>query len=149
MSTPALTDFRKCIKIITLIIISLFSGETHAQVSKISGMVFQDYNANGIKDGGEPSVSGVTVNVYDATGSVTGTANSAADGSYAITSSFTGPFKVVFSNIPSGFFPGFQGPEMVLLFNLLPETPELQIWESIIRRMITANLIRILLFLYM
>lgn len=110
MSTPALTDFRKCIKIITLIIISLFSGETHAQVSKISGMVFQDYNANGIKDGGEPSVSGVTVNVYDATGSVTGTANSAADGFYAITSSFTGPFKVVFSNIPSGFFPGFSGP---------------------------------------
>jgi len=45
-----------------------------APFGQTSGIVFQGYNANGTKDINEPFVLGVTVNSYNAAGSLCGTA---------------------------------------------------------------------------
>ncbi len=48
----------------------------------ISGFTFRDYDADGVKDAGEPAVSGVTLTLSGATN---GSTASAADGSYSFT----------------------------------------------------------------
>jgi hypothetical protein len=64
----------------------------------VSGTVFRDFNANGIRtttapDPIEPGLKDVTVNAYDAGGSYTATTD--ATGAYAITGG-TGPYRVEF-----------------------------------------------------
>ena len=56
-----------------------------AQPDAISGNVFPDYDLNGVRNVGEASVPGVTVNVYDCDGVLVGTAVTGLDGSYNIT----------------------------------------------------------------
>ena len=87
----------------------------------ISGTVFQDYNYNGKRDTAntlanngqgqvgaavDRGIAGVTVTAYDANNAVAGTATSGADGSYSLNASGTGPYRVEFTNLPAGFFPG-------------------------------------------
>lgn len=91
----------------------------------ISGTVFQDYNGNGTRDtnstasnlgGGtvglavDRGLGGVTVTAYTSAGAVAGTASTAADGSYTLNASGTGPYRVEFSGFPAGFQPGPVGP---------------------------------------
>lgn len=87
----------------------------------ISGVVFEDFNGNGLRDttttvpnAGAGSVSaaidrgvgGVTVTVYDAAGVVQGTTTSAAaNGSYSIAATGTGPYRVEFTGLPAGYYP--------------------------------------------
>lgn len=87
----------------------------------ISGVVFEDFNGNGLRDttttipnNGAGTVSaaidrgvgGVTVTVYDAAGVVQGTATSAAaNGSYSIAATGTGPYRVEFTGLPAGYYP--------------------------------------------
>ncbi|MCB9053529.1 MAG: hypothetical protein H6556_29170 [Lewinellaceae bacterium] len=57
------------------------------QAQTITGTVFEDYNANGLRDVGEPGVGGITVNGYldgDAAGAPTHTATTALNGAYSI-----------------------------------------------------------------
>lgn len=90
----------------------------------LSGTVFQDYNYNGKRDtatmlnnGGSGQISaavdrgiaGITVTAYDASNAVAGTATSGADGSYTLNASGSGPYRVEFTNLPAGFFPGPAG----------------------------------------
>lgn len=51
-------------------------------IAQISGVVFRDYNANGIKETTEPFLNGVTINVYSTLNSLCGStiSNSIADG---------------------------------------------------------------------
>lgn len=44
----------------------------------VTGLVFRDYNANGVQDANEPGVGGVTITAYGATGAVVGNATSSA-----------------------------------------------------------------------
>ncbi|MCU0491465.1 MAG: carboxypeptidase regulatory-like domain-containing protein [Chloroflexaceae bacterium] len=91
----------------------------------IRGFVFQDFNANGVRDtsgsipnDGSPTssigtavdagVGGVTVTAYDGSGAEVGTATSGSDGSYTLNHTATGQVRVEFT-IPSalaGFQPG-------------------------------------------
>lgn len=87
----------------------------------ISGVVFEDFNGNGLRDttttipnNGAGAVSaaidrgmgGVTVTVYDGAGVVQGTATTAAaNGSYSIATGGTGPYRVEFTTLPAGYFP--------------------------------------------
>ena len=52
------------------------------QKAHLGDFVFQDTNANGIQDAGEPGIAGVTVNLKNAAGVVVGTTVTAANGSY-------------------------------------------------------------------
>jgi len=61
----------------TLILGILF----HAVNAQVSGTVFQDGNGDGIRQASEPSVGGVTVNAYDASGNLCGTAVSTSNAS--------------------------------------------------------------------
>ncbi|MDX2034803.1 MAG: SdrD B-like domain-containing protein [Blastocatellia bacterium] len=94
---------------------------TRAASGTITGVVFQDFNGNGVRDaavtitnngagtiGGvnDRGVAGVTVTAFDAVGGVAGTATTGATGSYSLTASGTGPYRVEFSNLPGGFQPG-------------------------------------------
>jgi len=79
----------------------------------ISGRVFQDFNQNGLYDtsGGtsaaptavDAGIAGVTVTLYDAGGTARGSATSAVDGTYSIASAGTGPYRVEFTTIPTGY----------------------------------------------
>jgi protocatechuate 3,4-dioxygenase beta subunit len=88
----------------------------------ISGVVFEDFNGNGLRDttttinnngfgtvsaAVDRGVGNVTVTVFDSTGTVRGTtATAAANGSYSIdTTGSTGPYRVEFTNLPAGYHP--------------------------------------------
>ncbi len=89
-----------------------YTSKTHAS-GTITGRVFQDFNDNGIYDssGAAPNyaldagVGNVTVTVYDASGTARGTATSAATtGLYSIAATGTGPYRVEFTTLPSGYY---------------------------------------------
>ncbi len=83
----------------------------------ITGRVFIDYNLNGAYDvsGAAPNYSidvgmpNVTVNAYDSSGTLRGTANSGSTGTYSLSAAGTGPYRIEFINLPSGLNPGTVG----------------------------------------
>ncbi len=89
----------------------------------IAGSIFQDYNANGLRDVGTPSsavddgVRGVTVSAIDASGAVVATTVSAANGLYtlsspALTALASGTaLRIEFTALPKRFEPAPFGPQ--------------------------------------
>ncbi len=76
----------------------------------VTGVVFQDDNANGARDAGEPGLAGVTITAYDASGAVADTATSAADGSYTLPNLIDGTtYRIEFTDPPSNMQSGPQG----------------------------------------
>ena len=88
----------------------------------ISGVVFEDFNGNGLRDtaptvpnaGGatgdtalavDRGVAGVTVSAYDGGGTLRGTAVSDASGAYALAATGTGPYRIEFTGLPAGYRP--------------------------------------------
>ncbi|WP_179830216.1 SdrD B-like domain-containing protein [Spirosoma fluviale] len=72
--------------------------------NNLGGMVFNDFNADGVKDSGETSgVPGVVVNAYDRTGALVGTATTDVFGLYSISSLQAGsyPLRVEFTALPT------------------------------------------------
>lgn len=68
----------------------------------ISGRVIHDLNGNGVIDPGEPPLSGVTITLFDATGTndlAITTTN--ASGSYAFNNLLAGNYRVVETNLPN------------------------------------------------
>ncbi|MBK8678873.1 MAG: hypothetical protein IPN25_09385 [Sphingobacteriales bacterium] len=65
----------------------------------MSGTVFRDFNANGIKDNGasynEIFIEGVTVKAYDASGAEVGSTTTDQDGAYSFTG-LTLPLRIEF-----------------------------------------------------
>jgi hypothetical protein len=65
--------------------------------ASISGTVFSDSNVDGLREGGENSVAGVTVKLLDGTGHATGvTATTDANGTYRFTGLAPGSYQVQF-----------------------------------------------------
>ncbi|WP_164716242.1 SdrD B-like domain-containing protein [Paenibacillus whitsoniae] len=94
---------------------TLGSGETDMTLDagiytkgSIGDFVWEDLNANGIQDAGEPGISGVTVELYDAANLTTplpgGTTTTDASGKYSFTNLDPGNYKVKFLN-PTGYKP--------------------------------------------
>lgn len=81
----------------------------------IMGRVFQDHNSNGLFETGggtsaqpaavDSGVAGVTVSAYDAAGVLRGTATTAANGTYSLAATGSGPYRVEFTGLPAGFLP--------------------------------------------
>ncbi|WP_170069448.1 SdrD B-like domain-containing protein [Spirosoma pollinicola] len=88
--------------------------------AQVSGRVYQDFNANGVYDisatiasadgttlpvAVDKGIAGVVVNAYGPTGSLAGTATTAADGTYTIAGA-TGNVRVEFSILPTNYLSG-------------------------------------------
>jgi len=74
----------------------------------VTGLVFDDYDVNGVRLASEPGVAGVTVRAFDATGALVGTTVTAADGTYSlpVTDAATADLRIEFI-VPDGFAPSF------------------------------------------
>jgi hypothetical protein len=83
----------------------------------ISGTVFLDYNQNGAMDTSSTSpnyavdtgVSGVVVTAYDASGISVGTATTNSSGTYSLSATGIGPYRLEFTSLPSGYYAGAAG----------------------------------------
>ena len=82
---------------------------TYASGGTVSGVVFNDYNANGIKDTREPGVGGVSVTEIDATGATT-TAITSGAGTYSLTVA-TFPARIEFTSLPANYASGPHGTD--------------------------------------
>lgn len=114
-------------------VLALPFGLFESQASgTISGRVFQDFNGNGTYDTTstinnasgtgtigvaiDDPVAGVQVRAYDSAGvNVTtgGFATSAADGTYSLVATGTGPYRIEFSAIPAGYQPSARSTDSV------------------------------------
>jgi uncharacterized repeat protein (TIGR01451 family) len=94
----------------------------------ITGIVFQDFNSNGVMnttgDATNPAIdigmAGVTVTAYDSTGANVGTTttrdgagtpSAGAIGTYSLSASGTGPYRIEFTTLPSGYYPTTHGSD--------------------------------------
>ncbi|RXK62480.1 hypothetical protein ESA94_05620 [Lacibacter luteus] len=92
--------------------VTLTAGQTNFTVdagyykpASIGDFVWNDLNANGIQDAGEPGIAGATVNLTgtDATGAAVNlTVSTEADGSYSFSSLLPGTYNVSFVT-PAGY----------------------------------------------
>lgn len=112
------------------IVYSQFAGIWNAQAAgTMTGRVFQDFNGNGtyettstITNNGsgtigaaiDRGVQNVTVTAYDPAGVSRGTATTAADGTYTLAATGTGPYRIEFTNLPSGYFASARSTDSVL-----------------------------------
>jgi hypothetical protein len=88
-------------------------------MAQISGVVYRDFNEDGVRSFtaatpffGEIGVGNITVNVYNATGlvgSATTSLATATAGSYSISPTGAGPYRVEFVGLPAGSFDGSRG----------------------------------------
>lgn len=82
-----------------LIIVAFLLAAFCTQAQTISGTVFRDYDADGLKDATEPLVGGITVRVYDNTNILRGTTSSTvvlSGTNYSVTPTGTAPYRVEF-----------------------------------------------------
>lgn len=87
------------------------------EAGTITGTVYADYNMNGSRNttGTAPNlaidagIAGVTVTAYDPAGVARGSAVSAANGTYTLNATGTGPYRLEFTTLPTGYFPSSFG----------------------------------------
>lgn len=70
----------------------------------ITGTVFSDIDSDGVKDAAEVGVAGVAIAAHNAAG-MAGSAVSSANGTYTLSTTGSGPYRLEFTNIPAGFDP--------------------------------------------
>lgn len=90
----------------------------------LGGRVFQDFNGNGLYDtsGGtaaaptavDTGVQNVRVRVFDSGGTQQGTTQTIANGTWAITATGIGPYRVEFTELPTGYSPSARSTDSVL-----------------------------------
>jgi hypothetical protein len=96
--------------LIILIAITAFPSAPSVQAAgPISGVVFRDFNANGIREANEIGVPGITVTAYDDAGVVQGSTTTIGDGTYTFNATGPGPYRVEFSGWLDTDYPGAQG----------------------------------------
>lgn len=87
----------------------------------ITGVAFQDANANGTREAYEAGVANVTVTAYDAAGVAQGSVTTTATGAYTLTATGTGPYRIEFTNWPSALYPGVFGPSSASTVQFVPD----------------------------
>ncbi len=70
--------------------------------ASLGDWVWHDADLDGLQDGGEPGLAGVTVTLYDGSGVVVATTVTDADGAYSFTGLAAGTYQVGFST-PEGY----------------------------------------------
>lgn len=87
----------------------------------VTGRVFQDYNGNGTYDtsGTAPNLAidvglaNITVTAYDPAGVNRGSTTTSANGTYSLSATGNGPYRIEFTNVPSGYFPSARSTDSV------------------------------------
>ncbi|HQW34287.1 MAG TPA: SdrD B-like domain-containing protein, partial [Thermoflexales bacterium] len=92
---------------ITSAVLSLGGVITAAAVAPglITGTVYADYNEMGMKGAYDYGVAGVTVTAYDQYGNAVGSTTTNMSGTYSLTPSAAGPWRLEFTNLPAGYEP--------------------------------------------
>lgn len=86
----------------------------------ITGKVFQDYNSNGNYDTSsglnsiDAGTANVTVTAFDSMGAARGTAVTDSNGNFSLTAAGTGPYRLEFANLPTGFVPSARSTNSLL-----------------------------------
>ncbi len=83
-----------------------------ADPNTVTGVVFTDFNDNGVREQNDVGVPGVTVTAYDVTGNQVAQTTTLADGSYTFSgAAFAGgtQLRIEFTNIPADLRPGAFG----------------------------------------
>ncbi len=75
----------------------------------ITGTVYLDLNANGMKDATEVGFAGVSVTAYNAAGTAFGPVTTSASGSYTTAALAAGNYRIEFTSLPAGYFNGPKG----------------------------------------
>ena len=83
--------------------------------SSISGVAFLDSNFDGVNNEGAGGVSGISVKVYDDSGSEAGSSTTDAGGLFTVTATGSGPYRVEFTGFPAGMQAG-KGPDTTVQF---------------------------------
>ena len=80
---------------------------------QISGVVFRDYDGNGLRDSAEPGVGGIVVTAFRPDGTaVSPSVTTDFDGTYVLSNLVDGTeYRIEFSNIPDYLEPGVVGPD--------------------------------------
>ncbi len=90
------------------------------EAGTISGRVYQDFNGNGAYDTTsglnsiDVGVAGVTVSAYDQNGVARGSTTSAANGTFSLAATGTGPYRIEFTTLPAGHTPSARSTDSVL-----------------------------------
>ncbi len=107
----------------------------------ISGTVYVDYNMNGMMNttGTAPNyavdagIAGVTVTAYDSSGTNQGSTTSGATGTYTLSATGTGPYRIEFTTLPSGFSPSATGTNNASTVRIVPDGATANVDLGIIR----------------
>ena len=91
------------------------------EAGAISGVVFRDYSADGVRNSNEPGIAGIIVTAYNTAGATSGTATSAADGTYTLAATGTGPYRIEFTSIPAYLKPGPNGVNSHTTVQFVPD----------------------------
>ncbi|HEU5086306.1 MAG TPA: SdrD B-like domain-containing protein, partial [Roseiflexaceae bacterium] len=102
-----------------LSLLSMFQQSAFAaDFPAITGLVYQDYNANGVQDSiaaatsaADRGIGAVKVTLYAPDGTVAGSTTSQPDGNYVITPTVDGPYRIEFTDLPVGFRPAPHGSD--------------------------------------
>jgi fimbrial isopeptide formation D2 family protein/uncharacterized repeat protein (TIGR01451 family) len=91
-------------------VVNLSAGETNLTVDAgmfqpiiLGDFVWDDLDGDGIQDGGEPGIDGVTVELLNASGDAVSTATTMGGGAYSFTILVPGTYSVRFSNLPANY----------------------------------------------
>jgi len=72
----------------------------------VTGVVYKDFNSNGLKEVGEVGVKDVTITAFDKDGNAVLETKSLNDGSYSLNLTEDKEYRIEFSDIPEGLVAG-------------------------------------------
>ncbi|MCB0126150.1 MAG: hypothetical protein KDE58_28025, partial [Caldilineaceae bacterium] len=92
-------------------VVDLRGGSTQSPIAPavVSGTTYRDFNSNGQLDGTDVPVADVTVTMYGPDGTACGSILSDVNGAYSMTPTCSGPWRVVFTGLPTGTEPSPAG----------------------------------------
>ena len=94
---------------LTLSVVSNVVAQGCVENNNVGGIVFSDYNSNGVQDSLEVGQSGLSITAYDSSGGTYGPTTSSFDGTYSISVPNGTAVRVEFSNLPTGLVPASVG----------------------------------------
>lgn len=90
------------------------------EAGTISGRVYQDFNGNGSYDTTtrlnliNVGVAAVTVSAYDQDRTARGSTTTAANGTFSLAATGTGPYRIEFTTLPAGHTPSARSTDSML-----------------------------------
>ena len=111
-----------------MIVCTAILQPTVSAAGNISGTVYIDYNMNGARNTSaaapnraiDKGIAGITISAYDQSGVLQGSSVTSATGAYTIAATGTGPYRIEFTGLPSGYFPSQIGTNNASTIRFVP-----------------------------